>query len=323
MDQYISTLYEIVTRGLNTNSYKFALWRALATLAPNTSKQCPTISKHDLAPLFLSYYWPLEVKYHIRQGTDPDKDPIVMRLIRDLLKNGAINHGETLRNFQRRAPLEYKALVNKIAREAFDDVIPRFHTVHGSPITPEIFEFTGSVGRAGDTIQLTEGGRTFLIKYAKLITYVAISSWVRFTEGFTSAPKLHDKIDDTNLRRGTVSQWRVSLAAIQEGKCFYDASHDMTLSEVDHVMPWTFVLEDKTWNLVLACRECNNEKRDRLANLDAIRRLCARDSQISSGHIRADPAFLRHFAEWHSRDLSSHIQALYDQAVADGFPQWN
>jgi hypothetical protein len=323
MDRYISALYEIVTRGRNTNSYKFALWRALATLAPTTSKEYPTLSKHDLSPLFLSYYWPLEVKYHIRQGIDPAKDPIVMKLIRDLLTARTVTHGETFRDFQRRRPAEYKTLVDKIAREAFDDVIPRFHSVHGSPITPAIFEFTGSVGRAGDTIQLTDGGRNFLIEYAKLITYVAISGWVRFTEGFTSAPKLHDKIDDTNLRRGTVSQWRASLMALQNGKCFYDVSHEMTVSEVDHVMPWTFVLEDKTWNLVLACRKCNNDKRDRLTNLDAIRRLCAHNNQITSAHIKPDAAFLRHFAEWHSRDLSSHIQALYDQAFADGFPCWN
>jgi uncharacterized protein (DUF2235 family) len=33
-------------------------------------------------------------------------------------------------------------------------------------------------------------------------------------------------------------------------------------------------------------------------------------------------AFHRHFAEWHARDLSSHIKGLYDQAVADHFPRW-
>jgi hypothetical protein len=58
MDEHVASLYEIVTRGLNTNSYKFALWRALAKLAPNTDERRPTISKHDLAPLFLQYYWP-------------------------------------------------------------------------------------------------------------------------------------------------------------------------------------------------------------------------------------------------------------------------
>jgi hypothetical protein len=202
-------------------------------------------------------------------------------------------------------------------------VIPRFHTVHGSPVSPAIFEWTGSVGRVDDTIQLTGGGREFLVEYANLITYVAISGWVRFTEGFTSAPKLHDKIDDTNLRRGTVSQWRGPLMVMQKGNCFYDEGHDMAVSEVDHVMPWTFILEDKTWNLVLACRKCNDDKRDRLPNNDTVRRLCARNSQITSGHIPTDRVFLRHFAEWHSRDLYAHVQALYDQAVSDGFPHWN
>ena len=159
----------------------------------------------------------------------------------------------------------------RVAREAFDDVIPRFHIVHGAPIAPAIFTFTQEKGKAGDTIELTKGGRQFLIDYKKLVDYVAVSGWVRFTEQFTSAPRLHDKIDGTNLKRGAVSQWRKSLMAIQNGRCFYDESHDMASPEVDHVLPWSFVLEDRTWNLVLACRKCNNEKRDRLTNMDALR----------------------------------------------------
>jgi hypothetical protein len=55
--------------------------------------------------------------------------------------------------------------------------------------------------------------------------------------------------------------------------------------------------------------------------MNALERLCARNQKIAKGHI-AHPAFCRHFAEWHSRDLSSHIKGLYDQAVADGFPMW-
>ena len=88
MDQHVATLYEIVAKGLNTNSYKFALWRALAALAPTTNEESPHISKQDLAPLFLRYYWPMEIKYHIRQSIDPNKDPIVMKLIRQLAARG-------------------------------------------------------------------------------------------------------------------------------------------------------------------------------------------------------------------------------------------
>src|SRR5215470_13223608 len=73
--------------------------------------------------------------------------------------------------------------------------------------------------------------------------------------------------------------WRDLLRVMQNGKCFYDETHDMVSSEVDHVLPWSFVLEDRTWNLVLACRKCNNEKRDRLTDVVTLRRLCARNEQ--------------------------------------------
>ena len=111
MDEYTAVLHAIITQGRNTNSYKFALWRALANLAANMDVRNPKISKLDLAPLFVRYYWPLEVKYHIRQGIDPDKDPIVMVLIRQLLEAGKIIPGETLRDFEKRMPGEYKTLV--------------------------------------------------------------------------------------------------------------------------------------------------------------------------------------------------------------------
>jgi 5-methylcytosine-specific restriction endonuclease McrA len=109
---------------------------------------------------------------------------------------------------------------------------------------------------------------------------------------------------------------------MQAGKCFYCETADLGAPEVDHVLPWTFVLEDRTWNLVLACRKCNNMKRDRLASADFLDRLCARNGQISNRQIPSDPKFSRHFEEWHSRDLPSHVRGLYDQAIADGFPKW-
>lgn len=66
----------------------------------------------------------------------------------------------------------------------------------------------------------------------------------------------------------------------------------MASPEVDHVLPWSFVLEDRTWNLVVACRKCNNEKRDRLANMVALERLCVRNEQIAKNiFILIPPSF--------------------------------
>jgi len=150
----------------------------------------------------------------------------------------------------------------------------------------------------------------------------SLARTVKDLEGFSSAPRLHDKIEGGDLKRGPITQWRNALTAIQGGKCFYDENHDMVGPEVDHVLPWTFVLEDRTWNLVLACRKCNNEKRDRLVGTHTLERLCVRNEKISNRRIHSDSRFFRHFEEWHSRGLSSHIRGLYDQAIADGFPKW-
>jgi CRISPR/Cas system Type II protein with McrA/HNH and RuvC-like nuclease domain len=78
---------------------------------------------------------------------------------------------------------------------------------------------------------------------------------------------------------------------MQDGKCFYDEGHDMALPEVDHALPWSFVLEDRTWNLVLACRKCNNEKRDRLTDMDALERLCIRNEEIAQRLFFRDRTF--------------------------------
>src|SRR5262249_346958 len=113
-----------------------------------------------------------------------------------------------------------------------------------------------------------------------------------------------------------------ALVEIQSGKCFYDETHDMSSPEVDHLLPWSFVLEDKTWNLVLARRKCNNAKRDRLTDVGALELLCSRNDKILRGAIKADAVFTGHLDERHWRNLTGYVKGLYDQAVADGFPNW-
>ena len=121
---------------------------------------------------------------------------------------------------------------------------------------------------------------------------------------------------------GGVSQWKSALSSLQSGRCFYGDDHEMSAPEVDHFLPWAFVLEDRTWNLVLACRQCNNSKRDSLPSMDMLTRMLERNAEISPGASAPDTHFSRHFDEWRSRDLAGHLRSLYDQAAMDGFPPW-
>ena len=104
MRNSLNAIYQIISAGRNTNSYKFALARALVHRSPKTDAGYPAISKADLAPLFVQYYWPLEVTYYVRQGIDPKKDPVVMRMIRELIQGKCVTQGQKLASFQRQAP---------------------------------------------------------------------------------------------------------------------------------------------------------------------------------------------------------------------------
>jgi hypothetical protein len=80
-----------------------------------------------------------------------------------------------LADFRPKSPVEYQALLAEVERDAFDDVIPRFHNVRGTPITPSLFTFTGREGQAGNAITLTGTGRAVLLEHGTLLDYVAVS----------------------------------------------------------------------------------------------------------------------------------------------------
>ena len=46
--------------------------------------------------------------------------------------------------------------------------------------------------------------------------------------------------------------------------CFYCEAPlgEQRAPTVDHVIPWSFLLEDDLWDLVLACSKCNSAKSD-------------------------------------------------------------
>ena len=111
-----------------------------------------------------------------------------MKRIRELLASGKIVQGEALGDFQKKSGSGYEKLIAKVAAEAFDDVIPRFHIVRGATMEPKLFTFTGKIGATGNTIELTTGGRQFLINYRKLVNKSRFS-W----DGSVSPKTLHQR----------------------------------------------------------------------------------------------------------------------------------
>jgi hypothetical protein len=273
--KYLRSALQILDRGLKTNSYKFALLRALAD-AGERGLASNVIGFEWLAERFVSYYWPLTVTFRVRQATDPTRDPVVMRFIRQEVAALGLSSNTRLQNYTKEHRGRYTELLSKCCRLAgcFDEVIPRFHNLRGGAAVPAILYRC-----ADQQILLEEGAIEFLSAYHRTLQLLALGSWVQFTEQFTFAPRLYEKIAGVSPERKH-ERYRSFLLQIQGTDCFYCGCHNDKPLHVDHVIPWSFVLEDRVWNLVLACQMCNSAKRDRTPGDSVLGKLSTRNRNM-------------------------------------------
>lgn len=220
------------------------------------------------------------------------------------------------RTYARRFPERYERLVGAVAKEAFNDVIPRFHMVDGKPVAPARYSAT----KAG--LSIKPKARVFLNENGNALDLLAIGAWVRFTERHTSAPRLFEKIRGLKPRRSSLKPYSEFSARGKKVVCLYCAEPEPDLV-VDHVVPWRFVAEDKVWNLVLACRGCNSAKSNRIPTGAHIARLL----EINEELLRLDPDRLpprvrRDLEEWRTGGISDHVLGLVQRCHADGFQTW-
>ena len=315
MNPQLQSVYQILVHGQNANSYKFALLRALVDIRRASGTDIEVVSREALAERFVEYYWPLATLYRVRQSIDPAKGPVVMRYIDALVNRGVTRPRQKVADFSRRHAQEYRALVQTVAKTAFGDVIPRFHNVRGQAVNPRLFAET----REG--LALAKGASLFLAEHADLLRFMAIAAWVKFTEDYTASPRLFAKIADQPPARRTV-KYRVALRSVEEHGCFYCRGASEQFA-VDHVIPWSYVLEDKAWNLVLACTSCNSAKSDGLPEELMLERLKQRNVAWSARAGSLPDRIGRDLREWESAErVNEHLQTTWEQARQDGFPVW-
>jgi len=270
----------------------------------------------------LNYYWPLTILFRIRQATDPTRDPVVMKFIRREAEELKLSPNYSLEKYRQAFPMRYSDLVNRCCQNGgcFDEVIPRFHVVHRQVIQPAIYSYSkNELFLEPDTV-------SFLRDYGSVIESLAIGSWVRFTEQYTNAPRLYEKIRGAKPERRHV-RYRGFLLKLQDDHCFYCQAKAGEMGAVDHVIPWCYVLEDRVWNLVLACKKCNSTKSNQTPADRYIDELINRNktllAEIIDGKIaEAGQVAVRDLREFVTKDIDEHIRTLVANCRADGFGMW-
>ena len=149
---------------------------------------------------------------------------------------------------------------------------------------PVLYRWESVQGHVG----ITPKAHAFLKTQAAALELIANFYWAEFLEGCNRlAPRIVQKVSRDGASRKPLQKYLKVLREESNAQCFYCEAPlgEQRAPAVDHVIPWSFLLEDDLWDLVLACTRCNSAKSDWLPDRAFIEKLLARNRDLSCGGI--------------------------------------
>jgi 5-methylcytosine-specific restriction endonuclease McrA len=258
----------IILYGRNAATYKIALGRCLIGFAEQGKSH---IVMQELAEAFFNIYLD-RLKEGKPQLLLPGRQTVMEQIV-------------ALHNLGK---LERGAAIERVEREAFGDVIPRFHTVNDLALPVKFYDHTPAGLIITDSLFniFSQSDRQELIGELN-------SRWDLLEAAFIKRRENSDFINDIRsfyLERGyartNITHVIPAIAGYQDNLCFYCGESLLDADiDVDHVIPRQVIHHDEVWNLVLAHRFCNNQKSDLLPGLAYIEKLVVRNERlIASNH---------------------------------------
>lgn len=249
----------------------------------------------DLAHRVLAIYW-RQVRtfdgHVLSQRRTGSKARIIDATLELRAAAGAGNTGLSLEMAKARAPEDYRAAIDKIVIALAKQPLPRLQKLPGAATSdPFLYDdsFLGEdVSRKilrdnGNAIELMPGVANGLARLAGLLKPALEIMWVDDVRGMNKFLTA----DVPDLAGHLFGRDRTALAAVRGPlkeafgpHCFYCNTHLPAGNPVDHVLPWSLVGIDGLANLVLACRQCNGDKRDALPAVNIVGRVLDRDRQL-------------------------------------------
>ncbi len=248
-----------------SSSYKPALLKALVRVGRGGAES--RISLLRIGHEFVELYWVQTVVFRLRQAATITAEPEVVRRIRST---------SDLSNVRRLSELPADArlrLDREMARVLTINVLDRFHRSAPSGM-PRLYDWR----RGDDSITSDHQSRSFIRTSGHALETIANHWWARYLERVNMlAPLIIEKVERDGAERGSLAKYVKLLRVTDRTQCFYceRPMDDGATPHVDHVIPWSFLLSDPLWDLVLSCASCNLAKSDVLPDARYLDKLAA------------------------------------------------
>lgn len=258
-----------------SSTYKPALLKAITRIIAR--ERITRIPLSLIGAEFTKLYWNQTVVFHLRQAAVISKEPKVLRAIRDASER------YNVRELTKLPDAAKNEIDRKMARILTINVLELFHASKPPHMLP-LYRWNAG----DDAVTLSQGALAFIEAEGLALETLANYWWAKYLEKVNLlAPLIIDKVERDGARRGSLGKFLRILRQIDDAQCFY-CGRDLTAHvqvEVDHVLPWTFLLTDQIWDLVLACGACNAAKSERLPERLFIDRLIAANQRRLKEHL--------------------------------------
>jgi 5-methylcytosine-specific restriction endonuclease McrA len=285
-----------------STTYKPALLRSLTKLVrKNDDTEIPLTAVADVVA---GLYWNQIVIHKLRQAAVITKESEIVRWIRDSATAFGTRKYETL------LQLERQVLAKRIARTLTVDVLRRFHNSKPQHLDPLFFWEKG-----WNKIVVPVAARDFMRSNGAALDMLANYAWAEYLETCNRVtPRVLLKVSG-EVKRESLARYLRILLTDGESECFYCGStfDEATRPAVDHVIPWSFALEDQLWDLVLCCTRCNSAKSDWLPEERFIEKLVQRNAGLAKKPL---PSGISALVD------STEVTRLYEVAIATDWPRF-
>lgn len=104
-------------------------------------------------------------------------------------------------------------------------------------------------------------------------------------------PDISTKLLDEIPRKKLDKEKFGKITALQNSCCFY-CEKEFHSFEQEHFIPWNFVPQTENYNIVAACKKCNNSKNDRLSEKRFLEKIITRNKQLDNLPIEYSEEFM-------------------------------
>lgn len=261
---FIARLLAAVRNCATRHTYDPAWARALVETAGRSRTAGGVdleIDLRDTAAKMIRYYWDQTFFFNLVQGSNPSRQPELIRRVRDLI-------GEYVKSRRPGGPVRFEdAGFNTLFREKLEDHIEAAAEILKNDVAARFLEKGRLPGefvrysRGQASLLLNQNAASALAENGPLVTEAIYCRWTQILEKYNNSPRLNRKvrvIDSPDLQDRPLTYYAKYLDLDNPDRlCFYCGQPvEGREPGISHLIPWSYLCSDDIWNLVYAHGSC-------------------------------------------------------------------